>query len=68
MVAQIIMQGVGVRFEIQPAVMHDAEKLLAAVQAVATEHAFAAQAWEGGELFEGEVEEGVGIHFQQNQE
>ena len=39
------------RFEIQPTIEHDAEKLLAAIQAIAAEHALAAQAVERGELF-----------------
>lgn len=62
MLAQIIRQGVGVRFEIQPAVIHDAEELFAPIQPVAAEHLATAQAIERGELFEDEITERVGGH------
>jgi hypothetical protein len=51
MIFQIFRQGVGMRFEVEPTIVQNAEKNLAAIQTVAAKHALATQVVERGKLF-----------------
>ena len=59
---QVFRQGAGMGFKVEPPIEHDAKKLLAGIQTITAEHAFATQAIEGGELLKDEITEGVGDH------